>query len=43
MKPLDLKEFEWKTVLRNLVPDDYQALVAMQQRLSIPTAARSPC
>ncbi|MBI1373069.1 MAG: GNAT family N-acetyltransferase [Phycisphaera sp.] len=32
MEPLDLKEFEWKTVVRNLTIDDFDALVAMQER-----------
>lgn len=32
MEPLDLKEFEWKIVVRRLTVDDYDALVAMQQK-----------
>ncbi len=32
MEPLDLKEFEWKTVIRQLTIDDYDALVKMQER-----------
>ncbi len=32
MEPLDLTEFEWKTVIRPLTIDDYDALVAMQQK-----------
>lgn len=32
MEPLDLKEFEWKIVVRPVTMDDYDALVAMQQR-----------
>ncbi|MCA9176651.1 MAG: GNAT family N-acetyltransferase [Planctomycetales bacterium] len=32
MEPIDLKEFEWKTVVRRLTIDDFDALVAMQQR-----------
>jgi predicted amidohydrolase/ribosomal protein S18 acetylase RimI-like enzyme len=32
MEPLDLKEFEWKTVVRPLTIDDFDALVAMQQK-----------
>ncbi len=30
MDPIDLKEYEWKTVLRQLTMDDFDALVAMQ-------------
>ncbi len=32
MQPIDLKEFEWKTVVRQLTIEDYDALVAMQTR-----------
>lgn len=32
MEPLDLKEFEWKTVVRQLTIDDYDALVAMERK-----------
>ncbi len=32
MEPLDLKEFEWTTVVRQLTLDDYDALVKMQER-----------
>ena len=32
VQPLDLKEFEWKTVVRPLTIDDYDALVAMQEK-----------
>ena len=32
MEPLDLSEYEWKTVVRQLTIDDYDALVAMQQK-----------
>ncbi len=32
MDPLDLKEYEWKTTLRQLTMDDYDALVAMQTK-----------
>lgn len=31
MEPLDLKEYEWKTVVRPLRMEDYEALVEMQQ------------
>jgi len=30
MDPIDLKEYEWKTVIRPLTTDDFDALVAMQ-------------
>ena len=32
MKPLDLKEFEWKTVVRPLTMDDFDALVEMAKK-----------
>jgi predicted amidohydrolase/ribosomal protein S18 acetylase RimI-like enzyme len=32
VEPLDLKEFEWKTIVRQLTIDDYDALVKMQER-----------
>jgi predicted amidohydrolase/GNAT superfamily N-acetyltransferase len=32
MEPLDLKEFEWKTIVRTLRIEDYEALVEMQRR-----------
>ncbi len=32
MEPLDLSEYEWKTVVRQLTVDDYDALIAMQQK-----------
>ncbi len=32
MEPLDLKEFEWQITVRQLQLDDYDALIAMQQR-----------
>lgn len=32
MEPLDLKEFEWKTIVRQLTLDDYDALVEMAHR-----------
>ncbi len=32
MEPLDLKEFEWKIVVRQLTIDDFDALIAMSQR-----------
>ncbi len=35
MERLDLKEYEWKTVVRQLRPDDFDALVEMQ-RLCFP-------
>lgn len=31
MEPLDLKDYEWKTVVRPLTMDDFDALVEMQQ------------
>ena len=31
MEPLDLKEYEWKTLVRPLTMDDFDALVEMQQ------------
>lgn len=30
MEPLDLKEYEWKTIVRQLTMDDFDALVEMQ-------------
>jgi len=32
MEPLDLKEFEWKTVVRPLTIDDYDALIEMSRK-----------
>jgi len=32
MPPLDLKDYEWKTVVRRLTIDDFDDLVAMQRR-----------
>lgn len=32
MKPIDLKEYEWKIVLRRLQLDDFDALIEMQQK-----------
>ncbi|MFT7642675.1 MAG: putative amidohydrolase/ribosomal protein S18 acetylase RimI-like enzyme [Pirellulaceae bacterium] len=32
MEPLDLKEFEWKTAVRPLTIDDFDALVAMAEK-----------
>ncbi|MEZ6067230.1 MAG: GNAT family N-acetyltransferase [Planctomycetaceae bacterium] len=32
MKPLDLKEFEWKTVVRRLTIDDFDDLIEMQRQ-----------
>ena len=31
-EPLDLSEFEWKIVVRQLTIDDFDSLVAMQER-----------
>ena len=31
MEPLDLKEFEWKTIVRPLTMDDFDALVEMAE------------
>ncbi|MCA8997763.1 MAG: GNAT family N-acetyltransferase [Planctomycetaceae bacterium] len=35
MEPIDLKEYEWKTIVRRLTMDDFDSLVEMQQ-LSFP-------
>jgi len=32
MEPIDLKEFEWKTVLRQMTIEDFDSLVEMQQK-----------
>ena len=30
VEPIDLKEYEWKTVVRRLTMDDFDALIEMQ-------------